>query len=84
MKYLLLKLKLRFPKKFHHIDSTKSLHKYNGIMTKTPRDHEVKSTHSGNVICKMEPYNMCYRLDQEGNMVLVKDNRPFRVLRIYS
>ena len=35
-----------------------------------------------NMICKMEPYNICYALDEEGNLTIEKQ-RPIRLLRIY-
>lgn len=37
----------------------------------------------GNIVCKMEPYNMCYTLDDQGKMHPIGDHRPVRLLRIY-
>jgi len=36
------------------------------------------------VICKMEPFNVCYRLDSKGNMHPLGDRRPVRLLRVYK
>lgn len=36
-----------------------------------------------NVICKMEPYNLCYTLDDQGLMHPIGEHRPVRLLRIY-
>lgn len=35
------------------------------------------------IICKLEPYNVCYRIDDQGNMHPLGDQRPVRLLRIY-
>ena len=37
----------------------------------------------GNVICKMEPYNICFSLDDQGIMHPIGEHRPVRLLRIY-
>ena len=36
------------------------------------------------VICKLEPFNICYRFDKNGNMYPLRDRRPVRVIRIYK
>ena len=36
------------------------------------------------VICKLEPFNICYRLDEKGNMYPLGDRRPVRLIRIYK
>ena len=38
----------------------------------------------GNIVCKMEPLNLCYSLDQDGNMSPIGEHRPVRLLRIYK
>ena len=35
------------------------------------------------VICKLEPFNICYRLDSNGNMHPLGDRRPVRLIRVY-
>ena len=35
------------------------------------------------VICKLEPFNICYRLDRKGNMHPIGDRRPVRLIRVY-
>lgn len=37
----------------------------------------------GNIVCKMEPLNQCYTLDENGNMHPIGEHRPVRLLRIY-
>jgi hypothetical protein len=37
----------------------------------------------GPIICKMEPFNICYKVDTAGNMHPVGDRRPVRLLRVY-
>ena len=37
-----------------------------------------------NIICKMEPYNLCYTVDEHGEMQPLGDHRPVRLLRIYK
>ena len=44
---------------------------------------EASGTGQDNVICKMEPYNICYTLDENGQMHLIGERRPVRLLRIY-
>ena len=44
---------------------------------------EVDGAGDGNVICKMEPYNLCYTLDDQGIMHPIGEHRPVRLLRIY-
>ena len=36
------------------------------------------------VICKLEPYNICYRFDDEGNLHPLGARRPVRLIRIYK
>ena len=36
------------------------------------------------VICKLEPFNICYRLDSNGNMHPLGDRRPVRLIRVYK
>ena len=36
------------------------------------------------VICKLEPYNICYRFDDEGNLYPLGARRPVRLIRIYK
>lgn len=36
------------------------------------------------IICKLEPFNICYRLDKKGNMHPLVDRRPVRLIRIYK
>ena len=36
------------------------------------------------VICKMEPYNICYRFDEQGNLHPLGARRPVRLIRIYK
>lgn len=35
------------------------------------------------IICKMEPFNVCYKFDEEGNMQPIGDTRPVRIIRVY-
>ena len=44
---------------------------------------EVAGGDKSNVICKMEPYNLCYTLDDQGLMHPIGEHRPVRLLRIY-
>ena len=44
---------------------------------------EIDGAGDGNVICKMEPYNLCYTLDDQGLMHPIGEHRPVRLLRIY-
>ena len=38
----------------------------------------------GRVICKPEPYNRCFSINDDGSMELLgKRQRPVRLLRIY-
>ena len=37
-----------------------------------------------NIVCKMEPYNLCFYLDKNGKMHPIGAHRPVRVLRIYK
>lgn len=37
----------------------------------------------GNIVCKMEPLNQCYTIDEAGNMHPIGEHRPVRLLRIY-
>ena len=36
------------------------------------------------VICKLEPYNICYRFDEQGNLHPLGARRPVRLIRIYK
>ena len=36
------------------------------------------------VICKLEPYNICYRFDDQGNLHPLGARRPVRLIRIYK
>ena len=36
------------------------------------------------VICKLEPFNICYRFDEDGNMHPLGARRPVRLIRIYK
>ena len=36
------------------------------------------------VICKLEPYNICYRFDKKGNLLPLGARRPVRLIRIYK
>ena len=36
------------------------------------------------VICKLEPFNICYRFDRDGNMHPLGARRPVRLIRIYK
>ena len=36
------------------------------------------------VICKLEPFNICYRFDENGNMHPLGARRPVRLIRIYK
>jgi hypothetical protein len=45
---------------------------------------EIIGNGEDNIICKMEPYNLCYKVDEEGNMHPLGDHRPVRLLRIYK
>ena len=42
------------------------------------------SNEEGSIICKMEPLNLCFNLDQDGKMHPIGAHRPVRVLRIYK
>jgi hypothetical protein len=44
----------------------------------------IAPTEEDPVICKMEPFNVCYRLDSKGNMHPLGDRRPVRLLRVYK
>ena len=47
------------------------------------KDFDLHQQDGGNIVCKMEPYNVCYTLDEEGNMTPIGEHRPVRLLRIY-
>ena len=36
------------------------------------------------VICKLEPYNICFRFDKQGNLHPLGARRPVRLIRIYK
>ena len=40
--------------------------------------------HQDPVICKLEPFNICYRFDKDGNMHPLGARRPVRLIRIYK
>jgi len=35
------------------------------------------------IICKVEPFNMCFRVDGLGELHPIGDKRPVRLLRVY-
>ena len=52
-----------------------------GVATKTRPTGANKADDP--VICKMEPFNICYPLDRKGNMHPIGDRRPVRLIRVY-
>lgn len=36
------------------------------------------------IICRMEPFNICYRFDESGTMHPLGDRRPVRLIRVYK
>ena len=36
------------------------------------------------IICKLEPFNICYRFDETGRLYPVGDKRPVRHIRVYK
>ena len=44
---------------------------------------EISGSYESPVICKLEPYNLCYRFDKEGNLHPIGGRRPVRLIRIY-
>ena len=46
--------------------------------------NSIENIDESNIICKMEPYNLCFYLDRNGKMRPIGAHRPVRVLRIYK
>ena len=44
---------------------------------------EISGSYESPVICKLEPYNLCYLFDKEGNLHPIGGRRPVRLIRIY-
>ena len=44
----------------------------------------VSSIPKQQIICKLTPFNMCYRADEQGNLHPLIDRRPLRVIRLYK
>ena len=42
------------------------------------------TTEDGPIICKLEPFNICYKVEDNGEMTPVGDRRPVRLLRVYK
>jgi len=36
------------------------------------------------IICRKEPFNICYHLDRHGNLNLLGDRLPVRLIRVYG
>lgn len=49
----------------------------------TKNDNTLVGDEEGNIVCKMEPLNLCYTLDEQGQMHPIGEHRPVRLLRIY-
>jgi len=47
-------------------------------------EEPAKPSENDPVICKMEPFNVCFRLDAHGHMHPIGDRRPVRLLRVYK
>ena len=54
---------------------------YNRVPSKTRPKGAIEAEDP--VICKLEPFNICYRLDSNGNMHPLGDRRPVRLIRVY-
>ena len=36
------------------------------------------------IICRLEPFNICYRFDESGTMHPIGNRRPVRLIRVYK
>ena len=56
----------------------------NGRPIVPPGFKAAPGTYDDPVICKLEPYNICYRFDEQGNLHPLGARRPVRLIRIYK
>ena len=51
----------------------------------SPETVEMISTGRGDpIVCRLEPFNLCYRFDESGTMHPIGDRRPVRLIRVYK
>ena len=36
------------------------------------------------IVCRLEPFNLCYRFDESGRLHPLGDRRPVRLIRVYK
>lgn len=65
-------------------------HRINEIETDKPLEEIHKELAKAKIsgakdplVCKTAPYNICYRLDENGHLHPIGDRRPVRILRVY-
>ena len=57
---------------------------HNGFSSTNGAQTEPNDAKDDPVICKLKPFNLCYRFDGNGIMHPLGGRRPVRLIRVYS